>query len=403
MDVNEPLRLLGGLSPRAFMRAHWHKQPLLVRQALPGVSPPLTRAALFALAAQDDVESRLVVRREGQAGGARAWSLRRGPLARRALPPLKQPGWTLLVQGLDLHVPAAHDLLSRFRFVPDARLDDLMISYATDRRGVGPHVDAYDVFLVQVQGRRRWRIGPVDDPAFEPGLPLKVLQRFRPRQQWVLEPGDMLYLPPGWGHDGVAEGECMTCSVGFRAPDTSTLAHEVLVRLAEEASEHPGTRYADPRQAATDSPSRIPPALQAFARRAVHGALLRPGNLERALGEVLSEPKPQVWFEPGPPLPAGCGVRLHTRTRMLLDERHLYVNGESWRVGGRDAGLMRRLADARRLDARDCGRLSRPAREVLQQWVQDGWACADLACEAASATAQPRARSSTSRGDHADA
>ena len=135
------------------MRRHWQKKPLLVRQAWPGVQPPIARSALFDLASADGVESRLLSRFDGH------WRLRHGPLARRALPPLKRADWTLLVQGLDLHCQPAHDMLQRFRFVPEARLDDLMISYASDGGGVGPHLDSYDVFLLQVQGKRRWRIG----------------------------------------------------------------------------------------------------------------------------------------------------------------------------------------------------------------------------------------------------
>ena len=203
MDVNLPLPLLGGLSPERFMRRHWQKKPLLVRQAWPGVEPPLVRQALFELAGSDDVESRLVEQRDD------GWKVRHGPLPRRALPPASRPGWTLLVQGLDLHVPAAHEMLSRFAFVPQARLDDLMLSWASDGGGVGPHLDSYDVFLIQVQGRRRWRVGPCLDPAsaaWQPGLPLKILRDFQPLHDWVLEPGDMLYVPPGWGHDGVAVG-----------------------------------------------------------------------------------------------------------------------------------------------------------------------------------------------------
>ena len=368
MDPDRALELLGGLTPRVFMRRHWHKAPLLVRQALPGIGPPLPRAALFALAAQEGVESRLVARE-----GAH-WRLRHGPMPRRALPPLGRPGWTLLVQGLDLHVAAAHELLARFRFVPDARLDDLMVSYATDGGGVGPHLDSYDVFLIQVHGRRRWRIGRVADDALEPGLPLKILSRFEPEQEWVLEPGDLLYLPPRWGHDGVAEGECMTCSVGFRAPAAGELAREVLLRLAEAQEDHPGARYADPAQPATARPAEIPAALQRFAARAVASALGRAGALDRALGEVLTEPKPQVWFEPlAPALRAGQGVRLDARTRMLVDARHVFVNGESWRAAGRDARLLQGLANARRLPAREVARLGASSRAVLDDWLQAGW------------------------------
>lgn len=368
MDPDRALALLGGLSPRAFMRRHWHKAPLLVRQALPGVEPPLAPAALFALAAQEGVESRLVRREGGN------WRLRHGPLPRRALPALRTPGWTLLVQGVDLHVPAAHALLGHFRFVPDARLDDLMVSWASDGGGVGPHLDSYDVFLIQVQGRRRWRIGRVADDALEPGLPLKILRRFEPEQEWLLEPGDMLYLPPRWGHDGVAEGACMTCSVGFRAPAAGEVARELLLRLAEAQEDHPGARYADPAQPATAQPAQVPPALQAFAARAVAAALARPGALERALGEALTEPKAQTWFEPGTAaLQAGQGVRLDARTRMLVDARHVFVNGESWRAAGRDARLLHALAHARCLGARDVARLGASARAVLDEWLEAGW------------------------------
>ena len=226
--LDAPSTLLGGLSPQQFMRRHWQKKPLLIRQAIPGVKPPVDRSALFALAGQDEVESRLIV----QDLASNDWRLRQGPIPRRALPKLDQPGWTLLVQGLDLHVPAAHALLRQFGFVPQARVDDLMISYASDGGGVGPHYDSYDVFLLQVHGRRRWRVGPLKDASLKPDMPLKVLANFEPQEEWLLEPGDMLYLPPMWGHDGVAEGECMTCSIGFRAPEAVEITREVLGRCA---------------------------------------------------------------------------------------------------------------------------------------------------------------------------
>ncbi len=369
MDPDLALPLLGGLTPQQFMRRHWQKKPLLVRQALPGVAAPITRAALFELAASDAVESRLVQRRGD------TWSLRHGPLPRRALPPLSRTGWTLLVQGLDLHLAAAHELLARFRFVPDARLDDLMLSYASDGGGVGPHLDSYDVFLVQVHGRRRWRIGRARDRRFVDGLPLKILRHFEPDHDWVLEPGDMLYLPPQWAHDGVAVGECMTASVGFRAPAPAEVVHELLSRLAEDIEPAARERlYGDAGQPATAAPGAIPPALQAFAADALQQVLRDPRALARALGEWLTEPKPRVWFDAPPRRVALAGaVVLDRRTRMMYDTRHVFINGESFRAGGLDARLLRQLSDRRCLEAGEVSRLSAEAHDALRDWARAGW------------------------------
>jgi 50S ribosomal protein L16 3-hydroxylase len=370
MNLTASTTLLGGLSPAQFMRRHWQKKPLLVRQAMGDVAPPLDRAALLALAGSEDVDSRLLMRDGGH------WALRHGPLPRRSLPSLKRPGWTLLVQGLDLHVDAARALLDRFRFVPDARLDDLMVSYASDGGGVGPHFDSYDVFLLQVMGRRRWRVGRQKDRGLVPGLPLKILARFEPEYDWVLEPGDMLYLPPAWAHDGVAVGgDCMTCSIGMRVPSRVDLARSVLQRALDE-TEVPerDPPYRDPGQEATDEPGRIPPALAAFAADAVARFAADPQGLACALGEVLSEPKPRVWFDAGAAaMSRPAGVRLDRRSRMLYDDERIYLNGESYLASGNDARAMHRLADRRRLAAADVRRLGVDARRLLVEWSRAGW------------------------------
>ena len=367
MDTDRPLALLGGLTPALFMKRHWQKKPLLVRAAIPGFQPVLSRSALFDLASRDEVESRLVVRT------GRAWALRHGPLARRALPPLKQRDWTLLVQGVDLHASAAHAVLQQFRFVPEARLDDLMISYATDGGGVGPHFDSYDVFLLQAQGRRRWRIGRQDDLGLRDGVPLKILKRFAPEQEFVLEPGDLLYLPPRWAHDGIAAGECQTYSIGFRAPGRAELARELLQRLADADEDEADTLYRDPGQPATAAPGAIPAGLRDFAQQALDAVLREPRALDRALGEYLSEPKSNVWFEAAPAPARLRAVVLDDRTRMMHDASHIFVNGESWRAAGRDAALMRRLADRRRLAPAELAGASAQARALLSSWCEAGW------------------------------
>lgn len=372
MEITQSTPLLGGLTPAQFMRRHWQKKPLLIRAAIPGFKPLLRRSELFALAEQDGVESRLLQRESGR------WTLAHGPLARRALPSLKTPDWTLLVQGVDLHHDSVRALLERFRFIPDARLDDVMISYATAGGGVGPHFDSYDVFLLQAKGRRRWRIGRQRDLRLRPGLPLKILAHFDPQFDWVLEPGDLLYLPPRWAHDGVALDECMTYSVGFRAPAPNHLASELLYRHAERLAERAdASLYRDPRQPAVAEPGAIPDALLQFARQALADAEKRADWLTGALGEWLTEPKANVWFEPTSPGAAGAaalqGVVLDRRTRMMYRGDQVFVNGESRRAALRDQPLLHRLADERVLDAKEVSRLTRTAKAWLNDWRDAGW------------------------------
>ena len=220
-------QLLGGLAPGAFLSGWWQKKPLLIRNAMPGFKPMISKADLFALAKQDEVESRLVSRR------GKLWQLDHGPFRARDLKRDAEEKWSLLVQGVNLHSATADALLRRFNFIPYVRLDDLMISYANDGGGVGPHFDSYDVFLLQAHGRRRWRVSMQQDKTLLPNAPLKILKNFKSTMEWTLEPGDMLYLPPGCAHDGVAMGECMTYSIGFRAPSAPELARGFLEHLAE--------------------------------------------------------------------------------------------------------------------------------------------------------------------------
>ena len=397
MDVNQPLSLLAGLTPAQFMRRHWQKKPLLVRQAIAGYQPFLSRAALAKLASREEVESRLIVQKD------QGWTLKKGPFPARSLPPLTQEGWTLLVQGVDLHEAAGHALLQQFRFVPDARMDDLMISFATPGGGVGPHFDSYDVFLFQASGRRRWKIGKQKDFSLQPGMPLKILQNFEADEEFVLEAGDMLYLPPRYAHDGMAEtsigpdgkpADCMTYSIGFRCPVEGELTSDLLHRLAEmgedaaqsgdEESEGaravPQRMYRDPAQPATETPAAMPVGLADFARQVVLDALKDPMALACALGEAMSEPKPGIWFDEveqpwdGEAAKAGqTGIALDARTRMMYDSDHLFINGESYRAKGADAALMQRLANQRHLAASDLRKASKGAIALLGDWHEAGW------------------------------
>jgi len=372
MDPDRPLALLGGLSAAVFMQRHWQKKPLVVRGALPGALAQIDRARLFELAAHDDVESRLVAR------SGRQWSARPGPIGRRTLPARSSGNWTLLVQGVDLHDEDAHRLLRRFRFIADARLDDVMCSWAADGGGVGPHVDSYDVFLLQTAGRRCWRVGRVRDARMRDDVPLKMLAAFVPSDEWLLDPGDMLYMPPGWGHEGVAVGECITASIGFRAPAAAELAADVIERIAEAARDaatepRDRERYRDAGAPVCNRPARIPADLHRFADAALDRLLADRIVRARALGEVLSEPKPGTWFDAGRARSLRAGIALDRRTRMLYDERFVFVNGEAFRAAGRNATLLRRLADERRLDAKSVAQAGPAARALLAEWLRAGW------------------------------
>lgn len=374
MNITLPLELLGGLSPKVFARRYWQKKPLLIRQAIKHFKPVVDRTALFALAEQDEVESRLIVL---DAKSQPQWRMRQGPIRRRQLPRLQDPAWTLLVQGVDLHVDAAHELLAQFRFMPDARLDDLMISYASRGGGVGPHFDSYDVFLLQAHGQRRWRVGRQKDLRLRADVPLKILQTFTPEHEYVLEPGDMLYLPPRYAHEGVALNECMTYSIGFRSPAQEEIARGLLSGLAEHM-ENPARQrvYTDPAQPSTAEPAELPAQLQAFATRSIRDALKHDLAIHRALGEFLTEPKAGVWFDSPAHTRLGAwgnGVRLDRRTRMLYDANHVYINGESFIAAGKDFGLMQRLANLRQLSGDERSRLSKSAATTLNEWVRAGW------------------------------
>jgi 50S ribosomal protein L16 3-hydroxylase len=373
---HRPLPLLGGLTPAEFMRRHWQKRPLLIRAALGGRVPRLPRARLFALAGSGEVESRLVTRTERG-----AWTLAHGPFARGSLPSPARPRWTLLVQGVDLHDDGARELLDAFRFVPDARLDDVMVSWASAGGGVGPHVDSYDVFLLQAHGRRRWRIARRFDAALRRDAPLKMLRRFAPEQEHLLEAGDMLYLPPGWAHDGVAErGECMTYSIGFRAPRSADLGVDLVERLLDSAAGGDGPLYSDPKQRATRTPARIPAPLLEFAASAARRVVASERDLKRVLGEALTLRKSTVRFDARPRRWRTAAVALDRRSAMLYDGEYLFINGESHRVANKDRALLRRLADRRTLDAREVAAASSASKALLREWLRAGWLRLEPAC-----------------------
>lgn len=260
MTSDLPLQILGGISAREFLRDYWQKKPLLIRQAIPGYESPISPDELAGLSLEEEVESRLVIEH-----GERPWELRRGPFAEDTYQDLPEKEWTLLVQSVDQFVPEVADLLEHFRFLPSWRIDDIMVSFAAPGGGVGPHYDNYDVFLLQAHGQRRWKIGQMcdTDSPLLPHADLRILAEFHGTDEWVLEPGDMLYLPPRLAHFGIAEDDCMTYSVGFRAPSAAEVLTHFTDFLAqfipdeERYNDADITPVSDPHQIQQDSLDRL--------------------------------------------------------------------------------------------------------------------------------------------------
>ncbi|WLH77331.1 MULTISPECIES: ribosomal protein uL16 3-hydroxylase [unclassified Pseudomonas] len=286
MNPDIPLQLLGGITAREFLRDYWQKKPLLIRQAIPDFESPIDADELAGLALEEEVESRLVIEH-----GERPWELRRGPFAEDAFSALPEREWTLLVQAVDQFVPEVAELLEQFRFLPSWRIDDVMISFAAPGGSVGPHFDNYDVFLLQAQGKRNWKIGQMcssESPLLQ-HADLRILAEFEESAEWVLEPGDMLYLPPRLAHFGIAEDDCMTYSVGFRAPSAAEVLTHFTDFLAQYLTDE--ERYTD----ADAQPVSDPHQIQSDALDRLKSLLAEHMSDERMLltwfGQFMTEPR----------------------------------------------------------------------------------------------------------------
>ncbi|HEY3859934.1 MAG TPA: cupin domain-containing protein [Gammaproteobacteria bacterium] len=384
MHAAESSGPLGGLTPREFLKQYWQKQPLLIRGAFPDPVPPLSAEELAGLACEEGVESRLVM----QTLKAPGWKLRHGPFLHKDFKKLPKDRWTLLVQDVDKYVPAVAELLEPFRFIPGWRIDDVMVSYAADGGSVGPHVDAYDVFLLQMVGMRRWDISTaVQCEKTAPGLELKQVEAFAPEESWLLMPGDMLYLPPGVAHHGVAFGECMTYSIGFRAPSQSEMLADFSGLLMQGADA--ATRYSDPDLVPAANSGELTLEARARARQLLR-AQLKPSDdaLDIWFGCFMTEPKP--WLRPealarrtgaarlANQLERGRPLAWHPAVRVawfsVRQACHLFVDGKHYPLAERLTGFAESMGEARRLDP---AKLRRHAEEpelqsLLLEWLDAG-------------------------------
>lgn len=367
MNPESPLQLLGGLTAREFLRDYWQKKPLLIRQAIPEFESPLSPDELAGLALEEEIESRLVIEH-----GEQPWELKRGPFTEDTFQNLPERDWTLLVQAVDQFIPEVAELLDNFRFLPSWRIDDVMISFAAPGGGVGPHFDNYDVFLLQAHGTRRWRIGQMcdADSALLEHADLRILADFQETQEWVLEPGDMLYLPPRLAHFGTAEDDCMTYSIGFRAPSAAeVLTHftDFLAQFLSDEERYSDADYqplGDPQQIRHDALDRLKALL---AEHMSDERLLltwfgqfmtEPRYPERVAGNPIEDHELLEALEQGALLVRNPSARLAWSE--VDEDLLLFASGNSRLLSGHLRELLRNICAADALHV-----------ENLQPWLSD--------------------------------
>jgi len=387
MTLHQTLPLLGGMSAEQFLAEYWQKKPLLIKNAIPDFQGLLTPDELAGLACEDDVQSRIVEEIRGK------WHVSHGPFSAKdfsRLPdqPDTEHRWTLLVQSVNHFIPEASALLEQFNFIPHARLDDLMVSYAPDGGGVGPHFDSYDVFLLQGQGKRLWRISAQTDLTLVENAPLRILKNFDTSQEWLLSAGDMLYLPPHLAHWGIAvsdgDEDCMTYSIGFRAPKHKELATEFLGYLQDQLQQDenaiPGI-YQDPDLTLQSHAAEISTNMIAKVSQTLNQIQWSNQAVADFLGRYLSEPKPDVLFEPNKKITVAqlqkkilqLGLMLDLKSQMLFTDEVFYLNGEPFTATPSQAMLLRQLADTRKVDSASLAGVDENLLNQLHQWYLSGY------------------------------
>lgn len=388
MTTHQLLPLLGGISAEQFLEEYWQKKPLLIKNAIPGFSGLLSPDDLAGLACEEEVQSRIVEQIKG------IWQVRHGPFGEESFSQLpEQPNpehrWTLLVQSVNHFIPEASALLQQFSFIPHARLDDLMVSYAPDGGGVGPHFDSYDVFLLQGQGKRLWRISAQTDLTLVENAPLRILKNFDTTQEWLLSAGDMLYLPPHLAHWGIAVSEggadCMTYSIGFRAPKHKELATEFLGylqdKLLQDENALPGI-YQDADLTLQTHAAEISNRMISKVCQSLNQIQWSDDAVADFLGRYLSEPKPDVLFEKNKKISLSQfhktiqqrGIELDLKSQMLFKDQTFYLNGEAIHIEPEQTALMQKLADTRQLDDTQLtGVIHQALLAQLHSWYLSGY------------------------------
>jgi len=352
MRLNSKTHILGKTSINDFLKNYWQKKPLLIKNAIANFESPITESDLFTIAQNEEAVSRLIEYKQD------IWQVKYGPFKKSDLPKKTNIPWTILVQNINHYLPFAESFLNLFKFIPYARLDDLMISYATKKGSVGPHFDSYDVFLFQAQGIREWKISDQKKFTLDKKSSIKIITNFKSKNSWVLKPGDMLYLPPNMGHWGISQSDdCLTYSIGFRAPATFEIQSKFLDFIQDHLIANENEIYKDPNLAPQKNPAEISSNMTKAMRNIVDRLRWDKSSINHFIGQLLSEPIESSIFETRKPLSLKAfekrivnkTLKLNSKTRMLFIKNNFYVNGEFLKIDKKYTLFLKQLANDREI------------------------------------------------------
>ena len=352
MRLNRKTHILGKTSINDFLKNYWQKKPLLIKNAILNFESPITESDLFTIAQNEEAVSRLIEYKQD------IWQVKYGPFKKSDLPKKTNIPWTILVQNINHYLPFAESFLNLFKFIPYARLDDLMISYATKKGSVGPHFDSYDVFLFQAQGIREWKISDQKKFTLDKKSSIKIITNFKSKNSWVLKPGDMLYLPPNIGHWGISQSDdCLTYSIGFRAPATFEIQSKFLDFIQDHLITNENEIYKDPNLAPQKNPAEISSNMTKAMRNIVDRLRWDKSSINHFIGQLLSEPIESSIFETRRPLSLKAfekrivnkTLKLNSKTRMLFIKNNFYINGEFIKIDKKYTPFLKQLANDREI------------------------------------------------------
>jgi 50S ribosomal protein L16 3-hydroxylase len=352
MRLDRKNHILGKISNDVFLKKYWQKKPLLIRDAIKNFKSPITEKDLFRIAQNENAISRLIEFKRG------IWQVKYGPFKKLDLPKKINTPWTILVQNMNHHLPFAESFLNLFKFIPYARLDDLMVSFATKKGSVGPHFDSYDVFLFQAKGEREWKISEQKKFSLDKKSAIKIITNFKVKNTWVLKPGDLLYLPPNVGHWGVSQSDdCLTYSIGFRAPGTFEIQSKFLDFIQDNLITNKNDLYRDPNLNLQKNPAEINSNMIKKIQRIVNQLRWNTNSINNFIGQLLTEPIEGAVFETSKSMTAEVFIKdlikkplkLNPKTRMLFIKNNFFINGELIKADKKSIMYLKQLANDREI------------------------------------------------------